>query len=238
MNAPSPSFSSVIPQWMSEAYGRPSADDAMRWLLATICQHLGAEACLVFRLNRTGTHGTAAWTHGPPAVQSLPRDLYPLAGSELERTLAAQTPLPFEPTLVAKDPWLGNLGITNGATVALQQGPIRFGSMGVYFLRQEANGTDALALLTEIRTVIWPLLCWQIMSAAADEMANAQRDASVVSAVHRANNILANIVLLTDLAMSEPCGKNDPAMRQLLQRIAAEGARCADVLREIDAGKA
>ncbi len=236
MNAVPSSFSSVIPKWMSEAYGRPSADDAMRWLLATICEHLGAEVCLVFRLNRTGTHGNAAWTHGPPAVQSLPRDLFPLAGSELERTLAAQAPLPFEPTLIAKDPWLGNLGIASGATVALQQGPIRFGSMGIYYLRQDAIGTDALTLLMELRSMIWPLLCWQIMSTAANDALNPDRDAASMAAIHRANNILANIVLLTDLAMGQPCGQ-EPAMRPLLQRIADESARCADVLREIDTGE-
>jgi hypothetical protein len=51
--------------------------------------------------------------------------------------------------------------------------------------------------------------------------------------VHRANNILSNIVLMTDLALSMASAETDEPLRMLLDRIASESVRCADVLRDI-----
>lgn len=230
MNALPSSFSSVIPSWMTEAYGRPSADEAMRWLMSAICQQLGAEACVVLRVNGTGTHGAVAWSHGA-AVQTLSRDLYPLGGSTLERTLTAADPWALDTAMVPADPWLSNRGIQGGAMVALQQGPVNFGSLGVYYTRDGVDLADAISLLAEMRLVMWPLLCWQLLGGRGGFAAGD----TPTSAIHRANNILTNIVLLTDLALGMPCGQEDEHMRLLLQRIATEGVRCADVLRELDA---
>lgn len=235
MNVAPASYSTVIPRWMSEAYGLPTADQAMDWLLATICQHLDAEACLVLRLNTAGTHGAAAWLHGP-AAQSIPRDSYPLTGSTLERSLQSPIPLHAEASLLASDPWLSNRGITNGAMVALQQGPVRFGSIGVYFTHEPTLPDDAFNLLGEMQGLIWPLLCWQMMGALAGAEATSAQFASSRDAVHRANNILSNVVLLSDLALSLPCGRDSVEMSELLRRIAAESVRCADVLRHLDPG--
>ena len=232
MNVSPSSFSSAIPGWMGEAFGRPSAAEAMQWLLETICQQLGAEACLVLRINGAGTHGSVSSSYGP-SVQTLSRDLYPLGGSAVEHVLAAPAPLALERTMWGSDPWLGNLGIAGGAMVALQQGPVRFGSLGVYFMH-DADVTETLALLSEIRMLLWPLLCWQMLGT---ELSNAESSrGSAMETVHRANNILSNIVLLTDLALDTPCGREDERLRGVLQRIAGESVRCADVLREIDPG--
>lgn len=213
---------------MSEAYGRPSADEAMRWLLAAICQQLGAEACVVLRVNGTGTHGAVAWSHGQP-VQTLSRDLYPLGGSTLERTLTVPDPWALDAEMLPRDPWLSNRGILGGAMVALQQGPVHFGSLGVYYTRDGVDLADAITLLAEMRMVMWPLLCWQLLGG----FAAAATGNTPTSAVHRANNILTNIVLLTDLALGMPCGQQDEHMKLVLQRIATESVRCADVLREL-----
>jgi len=232
MKVPASRYGNVVPRWMSEAYGLPTADQAMDWLLATICETLGAEACFILRLNSAGTHGAAAWVHGP-AAQSMPRDPYPLTGSALENILQSPLPLHAEPAQLASDPWLANRGFTGGAMVALQQGPVRFGSLGVYFTHEEPSTIEAIDLLGEMRVLIWPLLCWGMMGAAAGVEAASAQVASLGNAVHRANNILSNIVLLTDLASSLPCGQDSAEMTQVLQRIASESVRCADVLREL-----
>lgn len=230
MSVPPSRFSSIIPNWMSEAYGHPSPAEAMQWLLAMMCQQLGAESCLVVRVNGAGTHGAVAWSHGA-SMQALSRELYPLLGSATAHVLSSPTPLPVELPSLGGDPWLANRGITGGAMVALQQGPVRFGSLGVYYTQEQVDVEDALALLAEIRLLLWPLLCWQMLGAEMELAPTRRPDAR--TAVHRANNILSNIVLLTDLARTLPCGQEDEQMRQVLERIAAEGVRCADVLREL-----
>ena len=229
MNVSPSSFSSAIPGWIGEAFGRPSATEAMQWLLATIGQQVGADVCLVLRINGAGTHGSLASSYGPSA-QTLSRDLYPLGGSTIEHLFSAPAPVALERTLLSRDPWLGQLGIAGGATVALQQGPMKFGSLGVYFTHDDIDVTDTIALLTEIRMLMWPLLCWQMLGA------DSGASSAAMGAVHRANNILSNIVLLTDLALDTPCGRNDEQLRALLLRMASEGVRCADVLREISPG--
>lgn len=229
MNASSSSFSSAIPGWIGEAFGRPSATEAMQWLLATIGQQVGADVCLVLRLNGAGTHGSLASSYGPSA-QALSRDLYPLGGSTIEHIFSAPAPVALERSMFSRDPWLAKLGIAGGAAVALQQGPMKFGSLGVYFTHDDVDVSDTIALLTEIRMLMWPLLCWQILGAENGT------SSAAMGAVHRANNILSNIVLLTDLALDTPCGRDDEHLRTLLLRMASEGVRCADVLREISPG--
>jgi|GEM_PF-1868622 len=233
MNASPSSFSNAIPGWMGEAFGRPTAAEAMQWLLETICQQLGAEACLVVRINGAGTHGSVASSYGQ-SLQTLPRMPHPLGGSALEHVLAAPAPIALEMASLGTDTWFANLGITGGAMVALQQGPVKFGSLGVYFMHDNADITDTLALLAEIRMLLWPLLCWQILGAEVND--NDDTHHAAMATVHRANNILSNIVLLTDLALDMPCGREDERMRTVLQRIAGESVRCADVLREIGPG--
>lgn len=232
MNVLPSSFSNAIPGWMGEAFGRPSAAEAMQWLLSTICQQLGAEACLVVRINGAGTHGAVASLYGQ-ALQALPRQLHPLSGSAFEHVLTASAPVALEATSLGQDTWLGNLGITGGAMVALQQGPVKYGSLGVYFTH-DADVSETLALLAEIRLLLWPLLCWQMLGADMDLGDSAPHAAT--SSIHRANNILSNIVLLTDLALDMPCGREDERMHSVLQRIAGESVRCAEVLREIAPG--
>lgn len=232
MNVSPSSFTNAIPGWMGEAFGRPSAADAMQWLLSTICQQLGAEACLMVRFNVAGTHGSVASSYGQ-SLQALPRDLHPLGGSAFEHVLAASAPMALEAAALGQDTWLANLGITGGAMVALQQGPVKFGSLGVYFTH-DADVSETLALLAELSLVIWPLLCWQMLSA---DMAVAKTTPHpATDSVHRANNILSNIVLLTDLALDIPCCRDDERMHGVLKRIAGESVRCADVLREIAPG--
>jgi len=232
MNVSPSSFSNAIPGWMGEAFGRPSAAEALQWLLATICQQLGAEACLVVRINGAGTHGSVASFHGQ-SLQTLPRVAHPLGGSAFERVLAAPAPFALEAASLGSDSWLGNRGIAAGAMVGLQQGPVKFGSLGVYFMH-EADVTETLALLAELRMLIWPLLCWQMM--AAQIQADEDQHRAAMASVHRANNILSNIVLLTDLALDSPCGRDDERLRGVLTRIASESVRCADVLRELGPG--
>lgn len=232
MNASPSSFSSAIPGWIGEAFGRPSATEAMQWLLATIGQQVGADVCLVLRLNGAGTHGSLASSYGPSA-QSLSRDLYPLGGSSIEQVFSAPTPLALERAMLSSDPWLAHLGIAGGATVALQQGPMKFGSLGVYFTHDDVDVTDTIALLSELRMLIWPLLCWEMLG--GDGGASTTSSAAL-GAIHRANNILSNIVLMTDLALDTPCGREDEHLRALLLRMASESVRCADVLREISPG--
>ena len=233
MNTSPSSFSSAIPGWIGEAFGRPSATEAMQWLLATIGQQVGADVCLVLRINGAGTHGSLASSYGPSA-QSLSRDLYPLGGSTIEQVFSAPTPVALERSTLNRDPWLAHLGIAGGATVALQQGPMRFGSLGVYFTHDDVDVTDTIALLAEIRLLMWPLLCWQILG--GDGVATPGASSAAMGAVHRANNILSNIVLLTDLALDTPCGRDDEHLHALLLRMASESVRCADVLREINPG--
>lgn len=217
---------------MSEAYGHASANEAMQWLLAAMCRELGAEACLVLRLNGAGTEGVANWLHGEP-MQALSRSYCPVAGSELERTLTADDPLPFELTTVARDPWLANLGISAGAMVALRQGPVRFGSLGICYTHAEVDAASALAVLAEIRTVIWPLLCWQMLGSLSEMERLAQHMATCSSVLHQANNILSNIVLLSDTAAGLPNVRQDPALTELMHRFASESMRCAEILREL-----
>jgi len=229
MSVPPSRFSSIIPSWMSEAYGRPSPAEGMQWLLAAMCQQLGADACLVVRVNGAGTHGAVAWSHGA-SMDALSHELLPLGSSATAHILASPTPLPVQLTSLAGDPWLADRGIIGGAMVALQQGPVRFGSLGLYFTREDAELDEALALLAEIRLLLWPLLCWQMLGAEMELARSPQPGAP--SAVHRANNILSNIVLLTDLALAMPSALGDEGLRLVLQRIASEGVRCADVLRD------
>lgn len=234
MSVPPSSFTSAIPGWMSEAYGHPSAAEAMQWLLAMICQQLGAEACIVLRINDTGTHGAAAWTHGT-SMQSVSRELFPLHGSASEHALSAPSPVALELALLGADPWLANRGITGGAMVALQQGPVRFGSLGVYFTHDNVDVAETLSVLAEVRLMLWPLLCWLILGMERGTTEHGHTG-DAPGTVHRANNILSNIVLLTDLALDMPCAKQDESMHVLLERIAAESVRCASVLRELGPG--
>lgn len=231
MNASPSSFSNAIPGWMGEAFGQPSATEAMQWLLATICQQVGAEACLVVRINGAGTHGSVSSFYGQ-SLQTLPRVPHPLGGSAFERALAATAPFALEATSLGSDTWLANRGITGGAMVPLQQGPVKFGSLGVCFMH-DADISETLTLLAELRMLIWPLLCWQMLGT---EMNSGDSHQAATASVHRANNILSNIVLLTDLALDSPCGRDDERLRSVLQRIAGESVRCADVLREIAPG--
>ena len=233
MNASPSSFSSAIPGWIGEAFGRPSATEAMQWLLSTIGQQVGADVCLVLRLNGAGTHGSLASSYGASA-QALARDLYPLGGSTIEHIFGAPAPVTLERTMLSGDPWLAQLGIAGGAAVALQQGPVKFGSLGVYFTHDDVDVTDTIALLAEIRMLMWPLLCWQMLG--GDGHVGDGGSSGAMGAVHRANNILSNIVLLTDLALDTPCGRDDEHLRTLLLRMASESVRCADVLREISPG--
>lgn len=216
--------------WMTQASEAACPHRAVQQLLDLFCEHVGADLCIIVKIDTTQGDGAIHW-RSPAATGATDSALASVAHSLTERVIVSGVPGTWKHGQTLSDPWRGDESLRHGVIAPLMRGEHVYGSLGVYFRMGESASHACIDQVNRIAGVIWPFLRWDSVDGHGQTVPSAPLAANRATWAHQLNNVLGTIVLHADLALSLHKQPGDQ-VSHLLEQICAETIRCAQVVQQ------